>query len=382
MNSEKTNKEEGLYAYIKEHPTILISIISGVVIIVGFLFRVLIYMNECRYLEYWHLNKLMINIIEQNQLYEMVTISFLYLSIILIQFLVSATLNHYQNRTQVIGYNKILLKSVKKEFKRIKKEHIINHKSSKKMEKVAQLRDEQDKIVVNFGANIGIYENCSKNLHKQIFRKNIMDVLFAFIFSSMSLAGTTYLCFTISSSVLEWKIYFLTLVLFVFMIWGMSYAGVLLTRFVVSLPFKRKSIEEKEKICNQKMEDYLENKEDYVLNKIINFNIKHYINRKNLFLYFAYAIIIFITFVGFINKSKTNEMINNSTFGIIEYDDFKYAIIYRDDSFIYLEECRISDNKITIFVDKQKRIENGVFCHINREFDEVFRVDFDGNLLE
>lgn len=381
VDNEK-KREQDIYDYFKEHPSVLISCISGVVLIIGFIFNTLIYVNECKYLNYWHLDEGLVEIRNPNQIYEMAMVSIFYIAIMLIQCFCSLTLNQYQNKIQISIYGKLLLKSMKKEYKNLEPRTDKSGKKEKKEVKKTEELLENKELLERIEEDIEKYEKSIKSFSKKVINRNLCNVFVAVIISIILLGITYYLSALTSVSGVNWKKVLGWTFLSSSLIWGMSCIGLTIAQWPFNIRFRKLCFEEQVRRFERCMDRYEEDETEYPLKILMEFRVREHINRESVYSLIIYATVIFVTFVGMINRTKEDEIENNRSFNIVVCDNQEYAIIYRDSSYFYLEEVEIIGSEVFVYVDRQRWIAKEDVEIINREFDEVSRIDINGKLLE
>lgn len=375
LKTENMKKETEIYDYMKEHPSIFVSLISGFVVVIGFLFNCIIYANECKYLEYWHLNKRLVKINSEHQIYELVGMSFFFLTIMFIQLLIIATVDRYCKNQAVFLEAKILSKKIAQKLKKLKKR--IQKKKKQFKEKNNLLRPEIREIENELKKTEEYREQYDKgieNLKQKSKERKMPYDIGAIIFTFFCLLVTVYIYTVMTSTELKFLsvlivtiIVFLSLWLLPFLVWRMMYA--LKTHVKFAKGDMHEHVEYHLKSCKR-----LLNMEKHPIKKMLEFNLKDYLT-KNIFNNMVINfLIILLIFIGMISSINVDQIEGNRLFDIVEYKKVDYAIIYRDDQYLYLEEIRIQENDIYIYVNNQMRVSEEELYSVNREFDKVIQI--------
>lgn len=375
-----------VYYYFKEHPTLLVSCISAMILSISFLFNALIYVNECKYLKYWNLDSSLVDVNTPNQIYEFVTLSFFYLVVLLLQRFIAVSIEKYQEETKLVAYGKIVLMGLKKEL-RLKKRQFnkeqklaIRELENEKIEKVIL---ELGKSIENFQLSIRKLKENMSAIGKTLRRKASRKIVATFIFSTLILTATLYLFGVMNGVSMNVASFLCVELLTIIFMWFLPNIG---TFFGVEVLGKRKF---KKNDINKMVETYLkliqesaDNSIQYPFEQLMNFELKKFFAKDKLISFAAYAFILLVCLIGAINAAEQSKMKEINSFAIVEYDNTCYAVIYKDDTYFYLEEATIGENEILIYVDKQRRIATEDICSENRIFETIKRIDSRGIIIE
>lgn len=371
------NGETEEYLYLREHPSILVSCVSAIVLIISFIFNALIYAQECKCLEYWHLDKELISISRPNQIYEFVTLSFLYLLLLLLQRLVMASFEKYYEETRLNIYERIIIKSINKKLCENKKEII---KKSKKIKKkmlggeLSKAVSEEKEVVNKLEKEVSALKKAMVGQWRRRRKQGIAMVVATLILTTILLVlGICFWGWLNGININFVEVIIAIAMVFVIM-WIMPYTGVnIFNKVKESRCFKRLDNDARKEHYEQfmKMQDY---KEKYPIERIVKFEYKKIMDRTKLGLYVIYAFLILVCLIGTISLEEKYEIEQKKEFAIVEEAGINYAIIYGNNSFLYLEEVRIEGTDIFIYVDKQRRIASEDIYFENRVFKNVTKI--------
>ena len=150
---EFDDNEYKLYNYLKSNPSVAISGVSAIVLVISFIFRALIYANECRYLKYWHFDVSMIDVYTPNRIYEYVALGFLYVIMTLYMRFIEASLEKYKEGVGLLSFERICLRGIRKEKRWLKR---VRRKAKRKKEhyqetelKISRLLDKKSIVEGN-----------------------------------------------------------------------------------------------------------------------------------------------------------------------------------------------------------------------------------------
>lgn len=369
---EDKQEESPIYDYLKEHPSIFISIISGFVVVIGFLFNCIIYSDECKYLEYWNLNKELININNEYQIYELVMTSFFFFGLVFIQLFILNSVDRYYKDQKVFWKAKILGRKINREYKKAKRE-------------IGKIKKKLNRNVNNNFINEEIYVeeletyleryNSGVSRIKKISREitmtyNISTIIFTLLF----IFGSVYIFVTMCSINAKISQILISTVGIFCVLWLLACLGIGLGYILeIYAEFAKLNMDEQVEIHIKSFEELLK-MEKYPIQKLFDFDLKNLLKKYMLKCIIIYFLFLLFLFVGWISTSKTNHIEQNKKFDIIVYENTNYAIMYRDDKYFYLEEVEIEENDIYIYVNNQLRISSDELYSTNREFDNVIKV--------
>lgn len=374
---EDKQEESPIYDYLKEHPSIFISIISGFVVVIGFLFNCIIYTDECKYLEYWNLNKELININNEHQIYELVMTSLFFFGLVFIQLFILNSVDRYYKDQKVFWKAKILGRKINRKYKKAKKEiGKIKRKSKRNVNNNfinEEIRNEEI-YVEELETYLERY-NSGVSRIKKILRKITMSYnIITIIFTLLFIFGSVYIFVTMCSINAKISQILISAVGIFCVLWLLACFGVGLGYIPeIYAEFTKLNMDEQVEKHIKSFEE-LSKMEKYPIQKLFEFDLKNLFRKYMLRCIIFYFIFLLFLFVGWISTSKTNQIAQNTKFDIIEYENTDYAIIYRDDKFFYLEEVKIEENDIYIYVNNQLRISSDELYSTNREFDNVIKV--------
>lgn len=372
--NEQDESEYAVYDYLKSNPTVAISGISACVLVLSFLFKALIYVNECRYLKYWGLDKSLVDISDTNRIYEYVALGVLYFAMILCMRFLEVSLEKLRRSVSLRWYEKRCLMGIKKEYRKQKR---INRKNVRK-----NVEDGRIAVIIK-----GLEER--KRIveeGKDVRKKQCGD-------RRIKIFGTIILVVIILT---------LTLCLFTIFYSGegailVNFVASILLTIVFSIVFyalggsakKEKknymllSIESKVERYQQLIHLYSENKEQYPIDKLQRFEVKTIFSKTKLWNAMLYVLIALSSIVLCVGQGDISND-NKTQFEIVECDDMKYAIIYKDDAFFYLKEAKICEksNVIYIVIDNQIRMQMKDIYSKNMTFEDAVRIYSDGKKVD
>lgn len=375
--SEEVQENTSLHDYLKEHPSVWISAISGIVVVLGFLFRNMIYANECKYLQYWHLDKELVHIQNENGIYELAVASFLFLGILFVGFLIMDSAERFFRNQRVIYMVNKTYKNIKKEYKNLKNQIEESKKESETAENKNLLQKEiltLESIVMMYDKILPKYESNMKEVQKKICRKNGLCTLVTLLLAFVCLIAILIVTAAMSSTGIGFMGIVIVAVITMLLLGVCIYA-------VYWIDYTRRVRKQISKMdigeqCNASEEEFerLLKKEKEADSTARDGEHKQVITKETLIKATVYAVILFVVIAGFISAGKKNEIKENRTFQIADYEDKSYAVLYRDDAYFYLEEVEIKGEAICIYVNRQLRIATEELYSVSREFDSVKQV--------
>lgn len=368
--NEQEESEYEVYDYLKSNPTVAISGISACVLVLSFFIKALIYVNECRYLKYWGLDKSLVDISDTNRIYEYVALGVLYFVMILCMRFLEVSLEKLRSRVSFRWYEKRCRMGIKKEHKKQKR---INRKNVEdgRIAVIIKGLEERKRII----------EEVKDVRKKQCGERRIK--IFGTIILVVIILTLTLCLFTIfysgESAILgNFVVSLLLTIVFsiVFYVLGGSAKK-------EKKNYKLLSIDSKVERYQQLIHLYSKNKEQYPIDKLQRFEVKTIFSKTKLRNAISYVVITLCSILLFVvqgdisNDSKTQ-------FEIIECDDTKYAIIYKDDAFFYLKEAKICEksNVIYIVIDNQIRMQMKDIYSKNMAFEDAVRIYSDGKKVD
>ncbi len=375
--AKEEQESTSLHNYLKEHPSVWISAISGIVVVLGFLFHCMIYANECKYLRYWHLDKGLVHIQNENQIYELAVASFLFIGILFVGFLIMDSAERFFGNQRVLSIVNKTYKNIKKEYRTLKNNIDSGKKDIETAENKVLLQKEimtLESIVMMYDTLLPKYENDMKEVQKKIRRKNRLCMLTTILVALVCLVCILVAVVVMSSAELNLLgivMVAITIILSlggcIYVIYGIDFAN------RVRKQISKLNIGEQCKASEKEFERLLadEQESDW---KLFGFEMESFITKEMLQKASVYAVILFVVVAGFISVSKQSEIKENKTFQVVDYEDKSYALLYRDDTYLYLEEAEIKENIIYIYVDRQLRIATEELHSVNKEFENVIRV--------
>lgn len=363
MNNNDENREYVVYDYLKKNPSVLISCISAVVLVVSFILKGLIYVNECRYLKYWHLDEYMIDVSASNRIYEYVALGFFYIMTLVYFRLVEAMMEKKQARKLLIACERICLRSIKK----------VKKKQSEKNEEVERL--------INGGADVKKYKEYRKKICRGdgIIRCIIFTItVVGFIFVLYLFELFCGLSMSIGANVI------VAIIMTVIPALSFYLSGEIVNVRREKKEYKKLSVEEQVEKYLQLMQIYKMESSVRLSKKTKGFDVKNLFRKSQIKLLIIYAVVLLVCMIGVIDEQGRKSLEQKKAFEIVEHDDMCYAIVYRDEEFIYLEEAEIIEisekkengetietAKITIWIDCQRRLKADDICSEYRVFDSV-----------
>lgn len=373
---EDKQEESPIYDYLKEHPSIFISIISGFVVVIGFLFNCIIYTDECKYLEYWNLDKKLININSEHQIYELVIMSLLFLGLMVVQlFILSSVDSYYKDKKAFWESNVLSIKMCidnKRHWREIKKDKKQINRNNNDLIK-EQLKREED-IAKEYEESIKKYREAvrfNKKVQNRIRRPYYIG---AFLITYSFVLGCFFIFVTMISADVKFIHIIILAIVICSLLWILAYLG-LQIGYISNIYKKFIKVDAGEQVeLYIKSLEELQNIEKYPVQKLLEFDLKKLLTKDMLGKIVYYFLVLLTVFVGTIGSSEINQIEQNKEFDIIEYENSDYAIMYRDDKYFYLEEVKVEENDIYIYVNNQLRISTDELYSVNREFDNVFRV--------
>lgn len=369
-NNNDEKNEYAIYDYLKKNPSVMISCVSAVVLVISFILKGLIYVNECRYLEYWHLDENMIDVNAPNRIYEYVAIGFLYVMTVMYFRFIEVIIEKRQPKKLLICCEKSCLKRVEKVISR--RIRVLIRES--KREKNVEGKKKADKEIEKLKKGINVVRGYKKYRKKICGNMGIVNFLLYF-FAIIGFTGVIYLfdlfCGLSMSIAAD---------IFVAIIMAV------IPTITFNISEKFGSIAEEKKTnkelsLEKRLEKYLEllrayekREDSHMTEKDNGLGVRNLFHKSKLKMLISCAVILLVLMIGVIDSQGKESLVQKKTFEIVEYDDVCYAIIYKDNDFIYLEEAEVIENdEITIWIDNQRRIKEDDICSEYRVFSTVNR---------
>ena len=116
--------EHSLYNYLKEHPGVMVSIVSALMVVITFVINLAIYIRTSRYLEYWGVNTLNIDFNNTNLMYVFAGAGIYYMLNMFTQPFFMNSYEKYIKDMQFNYYEKYYCKFIRKEIKQCQKNYL------------------------------------------------------------------------------------------------------------------------------------------------------------------------------------------------------------------------------------------------------------------
>lgn len=382
LNIEVEIKDENVICnWLKEHPSALFSVFSAMVVALSFIFRAVIYKNECKYLKYWHLDNRLIEISVSNQIYEIVGMVIFCLAMLLTQICMINSFEKYYEATKICICGKILLNNIKKEVK----------KSTKELKKLSKQIDKHDtKWLALIDKNKYLLNESNRNLtniksnlrkeNKQIMRRHRKELNWAFLFIAIYLAMALIVYSSLCALDMGlFELFVLEIVIMLLFIVASDIRVGLSTRLTQRSTFKKLGYENQDVEYLQYVSEY---KEKYIITTQKTKIWKNWFTDKLLALSAMGTILFLMMFLLLLNVGEDEKRKEQNVFDITYEENKAYVILYCDNTYLYMEEAEIEENSITIFVDRQRRITLDDVYSTNCIFENVVRIDNQGNVVE
>lgn len=382
LNVDIEKREDNvIYEWLKEHPSAIFSIFSAVVLALSFVFRAMIYKNERKYLEYWHLESRLIEISVSDQIYEIVGLVIFSMAMLVMHYCMISAFEKYYKVTKICACGRILQKNVRKEIKKTAKDL---SKLSKRIDMFGDkelLRLEKNKKSLEGlqDRHLSI-KNSLKNVNDKltrIYRKKLIRTLLVIVIGFvMTLVVFCSIC-VLDASLFEFFVSGIAMVLILIV-----FDGVLIwiyTRLPQIRKFKKIDYENQDIEYKQYIKEY---KEEYA-NKDQGIKVwKNWFTDKMITQGITGATLFFVACLFILNVVQSENLGEKNNFDVTYVENMAYVILYRDNTYLYMEEAKIDDNSITIYIDKQRRIELENIYSSNCSFENVVRLDNRGNIVE
>lgn len=373
QDKDNHKNEYAIYEYLKMHPGMLISCVSAMVMIITFIINYAIYLRTSRFLAYWGVESLKIDMNNTNLIYTFAGAFIYYMMIMYIQPFIIDSCEKYFEEMKSDYYIHYFRKYVKKEVVQCKK----MMKPKKKDKTFSDKQDEEyikiEKYIEDIKKYIKESKKLSKKITKIISKKMIISIVIAFL--GLSIATFFLMLISINSydiiTILMISIICASITLVITL--GIVY-------FIIKYP-KIKSIKKEiseneldlEKIFNLSDDVHYE----YPIDKIFNMDFKESFRNKaiaSLMLQIAIGALFLLFLVYPIGANETK---NKQEFAIVTENGQDYVIIYNNDNCYYLVEAVIEDEKITIDTTKQSVVVKDKIVYENVKFEEVVRKTLD-----
>lgn len=374
LNKENIERNEAepyieIWSYLKEHPTVWISVFSALVLIISFVFNILIYVNECYYLEYWEIDTKFLIIKNEDKIFDFVALGLLFVALMFIFLLLTATFDKYYEDMKICVYGNILIKSTKKN----------NRKKKVKTKKNIILNDKKDGDSEALNRVITKVRNTGRIVRKNTWPKMFLTFLATTIFFS----AIMWIYSEMNGREGEWTTYFGICIVTILMMWlGSRFVSFHSSGGFSKKQYKELELTQKNAKYKQLVNEYSQKKVKYPIEKIIDMEISRTISKRKIFVICLYLPLFLAAFFSMINFSERKDIKECATFAVYEQDSVDYVLIYRDETYFYLEEAELRDREIVIHVEKQRRLIAEDLVTTNHTFDKVTRVKENGEVLK
>lgn len=357
MNNEEKKKDQDIaknndskkyriLTYFKKEPSMGITCISALVVIVAFLVNVAIYLREVAYLDYWKLDASYAFVSSPNQFYRVCGTALHSVIITIAISIVNGAYEAFIPSKRLLYARRSLLRNISKKIRKTEKRlKQIQKRSPKKqtLQERTELRN-LEKENKNHKKELNDLRKDQKKLSLDMGKVLLIHL----IFTGFLLWIGESLYFVLSADPKN-------------AIWlGLLFASLLVVMFYgIAALMHRKSINKRhlKKTDSVQMREHI--KEWYTNDKKypMEWDWRHYLNDNNIIttilasiLYIAMMLCLFSRF-GYIEAKKQD------IFAVSYHDNGAYVSIYRTDEVAILEKCTIvsEENELVVEIDTQKQ---------------------------
>jgi len=355
MSTEEKRRETyKVYSYFKNHPGILLSIISAFTVVMGFVFRLITYFRTCRYLVYWGIDSQYIEISDSNQIYFLAASCVYCFVSSFMQFFLLISYEKYISEVVVVGYLKDIQKKLAKIIKR-------NRKDKKKRKSQEEINED---IYTNTENTI---KEAKSKMKKLCLKRLLPNVLVAFFIIVVFTYGYLIITMTsLSNKELLIASIICSVVLSIFPA---------IIEFTIDYKLKYKKykmdIEQEEISIDKVLEDSGIRKNKYPLDTLLDSELKELFSDRKIVILILQISIVLLCMSFVINPISKDMTETRKSFSVVTEGDVKYTVIYKNNEAYYLEEVYINGDEIEIDTSKQKIIAGDNLTYENMKFENV-----------
>lgn len=356
--------------YCKKEPSVALTCISALVVIISFLANTAAFIRESSFLRYWDIDSIYASLSSANQLYRVLGNIVYAISVMLAISIINGAYEAYIPAKRLIISLTEVIRSNRSDATKLSK------KGKKVIEKARRIRRQNPKLRIKGDARMireleklnkealdsvnTAYEE-SKSLKKSLR----MEMLVHFIIAGMILAiGSTFFALVGSGTSIS--------------IWGYLFLNILMMviLYLICVFTHRKDINKKEirKDALQNMRKYLDellkDEHEYPLERKWSDNFSDSAIVGILISAIVYVSIFFIMF----SSLGYDEAKKRDSFPITDIDGQTYAIIYNTGENVILEECTLVDSASNP-VDFKKDIPSDVRIDIITQKQRIIGID-------
>lgn len=373
--NKNENEESSIYNYLKEHPGVLISGISALVVIFTFVINMTISFRTSKYLVYWGVDTLNLRIDNANQSYIFAVVCIYYMINMLIQPFFMNSYEIYVQEMQINYYAKYICKLSKKEVRhckknidKIKREYRKLNKKEKDNTSIRDIEERVEKLKIRISEAEQARKKSSKYTGKKLVISEILVIVCSLIQMYIFVLTTT----SITSALQTVLVSIIGAAISLSTLHSLAY---LLIKKPVIATIRKEVYSDKadlENISKQVSKEIPE----YPIDKIFSFKFRFQdiFTNKNIEVFAIHIIVCLIFLIVIVNPIDRTKMQEKKEFAVMSKGEIDYVIIYYDKEHYYLAEAMTEGETITIDTTKQRIIEMQDVVYENKIFKEVNRV--------
>lgn len=384
QNSRASNKYS-IFDYFKKHPGSIVSCVTAIIAVASFWLNTTIYLRESRYLQYWGFETDFVDLTKSNHIYILVFALFFFISIMVIQILLTISFDiYYKNNKFLIArkyIRKMLLRGSRRNTRKIKKLRSRLRRIENKCRDMGQ-QEEIQNIYREIQETENDIDNMQTELRKaqELSRQSKKILIITFVPTIVVLVFLLFLVTAICTMMTpnDWSTGSVLGKAFLYSIF-IFFCSALPSCIFRDRPRKRnvqklfKSDYEALKIELDKMRSEITM--EYPLFKLGHNGIRELLNNSKILSFIA--IFFFSLFVvgSTFQYGSGDTMEEKNTFCIATIDEVQYSIIYKNGNTYYLEEAALSDDSITIDTRHQRIVVSDDIAYNVQEFTESIKLE-------
>lgn len=354
MNSEekrmpiRVKTSHGKYrilTFFKKEPSIGITCVSALVVIVSFIVNIAIYLWEVAYLSYWKVDASYAFVSSPNQFYRVCGTVLHSIIITIVLSIVNGAYEAYLPAKKLIIARRSRLRSANKKIRETEKRLRQIKRNHKKQ--TPEMRTELRSLEKENCAN-KIDLNEIRKFQNDINREMVKDLIVHLILAWVLLWIGASLFFVLSGNSKN------AIGL------GLVYALILVVLFYCIAAFShRKSLNRRQlrNADSDRVDEYMQEWADSEKKYPIEWDWRHYFNDKNIISTLLASTVYIAMMLCFFSRFGYLEAKNEDTFAVSYHDNMAYISIYTTDEVVVLERCTIISvgDELVVEIDTQKQ---------------------------
>lgn len=371
--SKVDRAEYTIFDYLKEHPGVLISSVSAMVVVITFVINLVIYVRTSKYLTYWGIDASYVQMDNTNQIYIFAVVCIYYITTIFILPFLMNSYDMYIKEMKVNYYAKYICKFCKKELGYCRRQL----RRQKRVYKKLIGQDNEKEEIISIGKQIeALKEKISdaEKVRKKSSKLTINKLLVSTIIVSFVFVIQMYIVVLVVTDFTS--IYKMILISIVGAVILLGFLFVLMY-FLLTWPevklIKKEVYNSEEDF--EKVTEYIKTLNPvYPIDKIFDLRIQEVLKNRVIITFLMYVICCLVCVMVFVAPLDETKMQEIREFSVVNDEGKEYVIIYNNSNFYYFVEASIEGENITIDTTKQRIIPVDNICYEKMKFEEVHRL--------